>query len=100
LGFASSAHPLAAFELMSMLATEEKQWSTMTEERIEAVLRMHSIPSAPTKEVKEALQRSAEASMDAELFEVARNFARALGSFDSDDVLYGVIRSIEQEPDR
>ena len=100
LGFISSAHPMAALELTSLISLNERGWMGMDDKRVRDILRSLGIPEAPTDEVGDALEECAEASLDAGLFDVAHTFANALGSFTSDDVLYGVIRSIEREPDR
>ena len=47
-----------------------------------------------------ALYDCGRASLDSELFGVARTCFRSLGTFLGDDVLLDVIRSIEKEPDR
>ena len=40
------------------------------------------------------------AAVDAELFGVSRDVVRSLCSVLRDDVLFGVLRSLEDEPDR
>jgi tetratricopeptide (TPR) repeat protein len=57
------------------------------------------IALAPTEETTHVLLECARASLDAEVFPVARNFAQVLGAFGSDDVLAGIIRSLEGAPD-
>ena len=47
----------------------------------------------------EILQQS-RAAVDAELFGVSRDVVRSLCSVLRDDVLFGVLRSLEDEPDR
>ena len=43
---------------------------------------------------------AAQASCDAEVFPVARNFATLLGVLSGDDVMHDVVNSMELEPDR
>ena len=40
------------------------------------------------------------AALDAEVFPVAKSFLIALGAMHRNDVFYGVLRSLEDEPDR
>ena len=70
----------------------------LTEDEAEQVLRDADIPVAPTDEMSEAFLACARASLDAEIFPVARNFAWILGAFSGDDIIAGVLRSIEDSP--
>ena len=47
-----------------------------------------------------ALLEGARAATNAELFGVARDLTRSLCTLSRDDVTYGVLRSLEDEPDR
>ena len=78
----------------------EASGSALTQEQVEAALAAESIPFAPTEEVGTALMEAAGASVDAERFGVARDVLRSLCSILRDDALFGVLRSIEDEPDR
>jgi len=69
-------------------------------ERLRATLAAGGIPMAPTDEVSSVFFDAMRASMDAEIFPVAKNFMAELGSIARDDVYYGMFRSIEDEPDR
>jgi len=69
-------------------------------ERLRATLAASGIPMAPTEEVSSVFFDAMRASMDAEIFPVAKNFMAELGSIARDDVYYGMFRSIEDEPDR
>lgn len=69
-------------------------------DQADAVLRAAGIPLAPTQEVSEALLGAARAALDAEVFPAARDLLRALCSLFRDDVTYGMLRSLEDEPDR
>ena len=72
----------------------------LTVQETERALAAEGIPFAPTKEVTNAFMKAARASLDAEIFPVARDFMRVLGAISKDDVLFGVYRSLEDEPDR
>ena len=78
----------------------EASGSALTQEQVEAALAAESIPFAPTEEVGAVLMEAAGASVDAERFGVARDVLRSLCSILRDDALFGVLRSIEDEPDR
>ena len=69
-------------------------------EDMERALAAEGIPFAPTKEVTHAFMKAAHVALDAEIFPVARDFMRVLGAISKDDVLFGVFRSLEDEPDR
>jgi hypothetical protein len=71
-----------------------------SDEQTEDVLTSEEIPLAPTEETSELFYDCARASLDAEIFPVARNFARVMRSFNGDDIIEGLIRSLEDEPDR
>lgn len=72
----------------------------LTAEQVESTLHGANIPVAPTKEVVSALAAAARAAVDAEVFPVARDLTRSLCSIARDDVTFGVLRSLEGEPDR
>lgn len=74
--------------------------SQLSPEKADAVLLAAGIPLAPTEAVTTALLEAARAATDAELFGVARDLVRSLVSLSRDDVTYGVLRSLEDEPDR
>ena len=63
-------------------------------------LEENDIPVAPSQKVSEVLMDCARASLDAEVFPVAKSFLIALGAMHRNDVFYGVLRSLEDEPDR
>lgn len=58
------------------------------------------VPLGPAFEVSEALLESTRAAVDGELFPVARELLRNLCALTRDDILYGMLRSLEDEPDR
>ena len=71
----------------------------ISDSAIDALLQAHGIPVAPTKEVGEVFFEAMTAALDAEIFPVAKNFLLTLGTMSRDDVFFGVLRSIEDEPD-
>ena len=73
---------------------------SLSDDAAESALRGEGIPLAPTPEVGEALLEATRAAVDAELFRVARDLMQSLTALFRDDVLFGVLRSIEGEPDR
>lgn len=94
----ASCSPAAAFELHTLRAlsgTEPLEPSSV-DETLEAA----DVPLAPTERVIGVLVEAAQASTDAEVFPVARSFATLLGALTGDDVMNGVVESIEHEPDR
>lgn len=88
----------AAFELHTMraLGGTEPVEPASVDETLEAA----GVPLAPTERVIGVLVEAAQASTDAEVFPVARSFATLLGALTGDDVMNGVVDSIEHEPDR
>lgn len=73
---------------------------SLSAEQADAALEGADIPLAPTEEVVGALLGAAQAAVDAERFDVARDVTRALCAAVRDDVTFGVLRSLEDEPDR
>lgn len=63
------------------------------------VLESRGIPVAPPAKTTEALLEITAAALNEELFDVARDACTRLVSFTHDDIYYGVLRSIEREPD-
>lgn len=74
--------------------------SPLTEEEERAVLEASGIPLAPTEEVSAAFLEATRAAVDEELFGVARELMETLGAMSRDDVYFGMLRSLEGEPDR
>lgn len=72
----------------------------LTPEQADSVLLAAGIPLAPTEAVAATLLEAARAATDAELFGVARDLTRSLCTLSRDDVTYGILRSLEGEPDR
>ena len=100
LKFAPDTAGLVATE-MAVLAMQNPSLlgRELTPEEVVSVLTDAQIPLAPTEDTALVLLECARASLDAEVFPVARNFAHVLGAFGSDDVLAGIIRSLEGAPD-
>lgn len=59
-----------------------------------------NIPLAPTDEVGDALAEATVATMDMGLFGPARDLMRSLCALVRDDITFGVLRSLDDEPDR
>lgn len=95
----SSCSAMAAIELGGLLPSSGGEVGldlSDVDERLEAA----GVPSAPEQRVAEVLVEAAQASCDAEVFPVARNFATLLGMLSGDDVMHDVVNSMELEPDR
>ena len=99
--FLPDAVPMMAMELSVLYMQNPNALETeTTDQRIEDALTAQGIPIAPTEQTSEAFYDCARASLDAEIFPVARTFARIMAMFSGDDVITGVLRSLEDEPDR
>lgn len=99
LRFMPAYAPVIAMELGTLaLQSGASFHEELSEDEAEQVLRDAGIPVAPTSEMSEAFLACARASLDAEIFPVARNFAWILGAFSGDDIIAGVLRSIEDAP--
>ncbi|MGN0075836.1 MAG: hypothetical protein ACI38Z_02535 [Parafannyhessea sp.] len=72
----------------------------LSQEEVEATLGYHDIPVAPTPQVSQTVMECTRASVDAEVFPVARNFVSVLAAFDQDDVTLDVMDSLGSEPDQ
>lgn len=72
----------------------------LSEEEERAVLESSGVPVAPTREVTAAFLEATRAAMDEEVFPVARELMETLGAMSRDDVYFGMLRSLEGEPDR
>ena len=71
----------------------------LTKEQVISLLEENDIPVAPSQKVSEVLLDCARASLDAEVFPVAKSFARVMAGLWRDDIMTGLIRSIEDEPE-
>lgn len=99
--FSPSAAGIISVELAA-LALQNPQALTreLSQEQVVEVLEDAGVPLAPTQEVSQTFMECTRASLDAEVFPVAKNFAAVLGSFTSDDVVRAIIDSLEDAPDR
>lgn len=89
---------LAAIALIGHVGDASE--TSLDADQVRRALSSQGIPFAPTEEVGAVLMGASAASVDAELFGVARDVVRSLCSVLRDDVLFGVYRSLEGEPDR
>ena len=71
-----------------------------TAEEARAALLEADVPLAPTEHVSEIFFEGLRASLDQEIFPVARDFMSNLGTMSRDDVYFGILRSLEDAPDR
>ena len=89
---------LAVIALLGQVGNASE--SSLTPEQVEQALRAEGIPLAPTEEVSTVLMEASRAAVDAGLFDVGRDVTHSLCSVLRDDVLFGVLRSLDGEPDR
>lgn len=94
----ASCSGAAMLELQTMRAMTATKG--MEPKQVEEVLEEADVPLAPTEKVVGVLVEAAQAATDAEVFPVARSFATLLGALSGDDVMHGVVNSLEREPDR
>lgn len=98
--------PGSAQMVMMEMATLAMQSGTLgqamqrelSDQEVADTLEAHDIPQAPTDRVSEAFFECARASLDAEIFPVARNFLSTLAAFAPDDVIVGMMKSLEDAP--
>ena len=99
LRYAPAYTPYVAMEMATLAYQSPGSFrEELSEQEAEQLLRDQGIPIAPTEEMSEAFLDCARASLDAEIFPVARNFAWILGAFSQDDIVVGLNRSIEDAP--
>lgn len=95
--------PFALGEYQSLLNADESDNKTiielMDDQTIEQILKEGNVPVAPTQQTAYILFEGATASVDAEIFPVARDLMSALIMITGDDVLRDIYASLEQEPD-
>lgn len=92
--------PFVAAELHSLVEKDSSvDLRSMDQEEIERILKDESIPVAPTARTSFIIYDGATASVDAEVFPVARELMHVLEIFAGDDVLRGIRNSLEHEPD-
>lgn len=100
LRFMPSVMPLVSPELQIMVLQGADRLEDISDEAVDDLLAKHDIPLAPTREIGEIFFEGMRAALDAEIFPVARSFLITLGTMSRDDVFFGVLRSLEDEPDR
>ncbi|WP_148138365.1 bacterial transcriptional activator domain-containing protein [Olsenella sp. HMSC062G07] len=92
--------PLAALELAALAAQHPDTFrQDLSHDETTSLLEGAGIPVAPTKQMTASFLSCMRASVDAEVFPVARSFVSTLVTLHPDDVLIGVMRSLEGEPD-
>ena len=91
---------LAAPELQVMALQGAGRLADISDEAVDALLEKHGIPVAPTRGIGRIFFEAMRAALDAEIFPVAKSFLLTLGTIERDDVFFGVLRSLEDEPDR
>ena len=94
----ASCSGAAMLELQTMRAMTATKG--VEPKQVEEVLEEADVPLAPTEKVVGVLVEAVQAATDAEVFPVARSFATLLGALSGDDVMHGVVNSLEREPDR
>jgi len=101
--FASSASLPAMAELMGSLHESDGPGHAtiqISSDDVEHALEEAGIVVAPTKRIIDVFSECMQASVDAEVFPVARNFVATMGLFTNDDVVHDILRSLEDCPDK
>ena len=92
--------PFISSELQSLTQdNDDFSLQNLTQEALDKALTDEAIPLAPTDRTSFILYDGATASVDAEVFPVAQDLMRILEAYSGDDVLRGIRRSLEHEPD-
>ncbi|MBR3225379.1 MAG: hypothetical protein IKF78_08660 [Atopobiaceae bacterium] len=92
--------PFVLGELQPLLSNEDSNVIELMDSlQVREALRSDNVPMAPTSQTSYILFDGATASVDAEVFPVARELIRVLESLWGDDVLRGIRTSLEHEPD-
>lgn len=90
----------AGMQVMAIMGHALDPEGEPTAEEARAALLEANVPLAPTKRVSEVFFEGLRASLDQEIFPVARDFMSNLGTMSRDDVYFGILRSLEDAPDR
>lgn len=85
-----------AFQSGTVMQSPQRE---LTDQEVLDILEENKIPEAPAENVSTAFLECTRAALDAEIFPVARSFVSTLTSFTPDDVLVGIMRSLEDAPD-
>ncbi len=101
--FLPGSAPTVAIEMATLSMQGNAQGAAelqrnLSAHEISATLQSYGIPEAPTERIARAFFECARASLDAEIFPVARMFMSTLAAFAPDDVTVGVMRSLEDGP--
>ena len=100
LGVLRGSFPMAATELATLAMQHPETFrEDMSQEEMISILTDADIPIAPTEPIADAFLSCMKASVNAEVFPVARNFVSILAGLYPDDVVFGILRSLETEPD-
>ena len=100
LRFLPTVVTFVAPELQVMALQGQNRLEDISDAAIDKLLEEHGIPLAPTLQIAEIFSEAMRAALDAEIFPVAKSFLITLGTLNRDDVCFGVLRSLEDEPDR
>ena len=100
LRFLPMAITFVAPELQVMALQGGSRLDDISDEAVDALLEKHGVPLAPTERIRDLFFEGMQAALDAEIFPVAKSFLATLGMLTRDDVYFGVLRSLEDEPDR
>ena len=90
----------AGLQLMAFLGHGLSADGELAPEEARQALIAADIPLAPTERVTDVFFEGMRASLDQEVFPVARDFMGNLGTMSRDDVYFGILRSLEDAPDR
>ena len=90
----------AGMQVMAIMGHALDPEGEPTAEEARAALLEANVPLAPTERVSEVFFEGLRASLDQEIFPVARDFMSNLGTMSRDDVYFGILRSLEDAPDR
>ena len=101
LAITRGSFPMAAMELSALAMQNPGSYhENMDQDEIVKVLTDASIPIAPTEEITRIFLSCMRASVDAEVFPVARSFVSTLAGLYPDDVVIDILKSLESEPDQ
>ena len=90
----------AGIQALSLIGKGSLDPADMPLQRAREIIIGAGVPLAPTTAVEEVLQEAARAAVDQELFPIAKNLMTTIGALTRDDVSFGILRSIEDAPDR
>ena len=91
--------PFVMQECQELLQEGEQSIELLNAQQIEQELTEHNIPLSPSERLSYLLYDCATASVDAEVFPVARDLMHVLEALTGDDVIRCMRQSLEREPD-